>query len=60
MPGRSPRIRLRNLRYDGVVEAGNVFALEPSILLPGFGEIGLEEDVLVTDHGLDLAERTAD
>jgi Xaa-Pro aminopeptidase len=36
------------------VENGNVFTLEPSILVPDFGLIALEEDVLVTDGGCEF------
>ncbi len=42
--GRSP---------EGVVEAGNVYTIEPSIHLPGYGMVALEEDVLVTENGLE-------
>jgi len=34
-----------------VLEAGNVFAVEPGLAVPGYGYIGLEEDVLVTETG---------
>lgn len=37
----------------GVVEAGNVFTLEYGTAVPGRGYIGLEEDVLVTDEGVE-------
>lgn len=33
------------------LEAGNVFTVEPGVAVPGYGYIGLEEDVLVTDSG---------
>ena len=37
----------------GLVEAGNVFTLELGAAVPGRGYIGLEEDVLVTETGLE-------
>jgi Xaa-Pro aminopeptidase len=37
----------------GLVEVGNVFTLELGALVPGRGYIGLEEDVLVTESGLE-------
>jgi Xaa-Pro aminopeptidase len=40
--GRTPSIPL---------EAGNVLTLELEIMLPGIGCVGLEEDIVVTDHG---------
>ncbi len=33
------------------VEAGQVFTLEPGLMVPNYGYIGLEEDVLVTTDG---------
>jgi Xaa-Pro aminopeptidase len=36
---------------DGVVEAGNVFAIELGVEVPGYGYIGCEEDVQVTSGG---------
>ena len=39
-------------RYDGILEAGMVFALEPMFVLPEEGVVGLEDDYLVTSKGL--------
>jgi Xaa-Pro aminopeptidase len=42
-------------RYGGTpfyaLEAGHVYAVEPGVAVPGYGYIGLEEDVLVTAKG---------
>ena len=38
---------------NGTVEVGNVFTLELGTAVPGRGYIGLEEDVLVTESGLE-------
>lgn len=37
----------------GIVEAGNVFTLELGVEVPGRGYVGLEEDVLVTNDGIE-------
>ncbi len=36
---------------EGVIEVGNVFAIELGVHVPGYGYLGCEEDVLVTADG---------
>jgi Xaa-Pro aminopeptidase len=36
------------------LEAGHIYTVEPGLYLPGFGYIGLEEDVLITETGAEF------
>ncbi len=40
-------------RYHPSLEEGMVFALEPKMVFPGEGAIGLEDDYLVTSRGIE-------
>jgi len=46
-----PRWERYGTSVDGMIETGNVFAIELGVQVPGRGYIGCEEDVLVTPQG---------
>src|SRR5262249_60469970 len=53
-----PRISRRRPSDDNdrnaLVAPGMVFTIEPGADLPGFGGVRIEDDVLVTDQGVDV------
>lgn len=44
----------------GVIEAGNVFAIELGVEVQGYGYVGLEENVLVTEQGAEWLSEPED
>ena len=48
-----PRWERYGTTPDGIIEAGNVFAIELGVEVAGHGWVSLEEDVLVTETGVE-------
>lgn len=48
-----PRWERYGTTPDGIIEAGNVFAIELGVEVAGHGWVSLEENVLVTDSGVE-------
>ncbi|MGB2983616.1 MAG: M24 family metallopeptidase [Candidatus Bipolaricaulia bacterium] len=49
-----PRWEKYGASVDGAVEVGNVFTLELDVPVDGYGQVSLEEDVLITDSGCEF------
>jgi len=53
-----PMIGAEGMVEEFAMQPGMYFCLEPAIVVPGHGMIGLEDDYLMTDDGVEVLTRT--